>query len=227
MQDGDIIAHEILTRPRGPDQVSIPIQDITTSGHVLGMDEELDLVMIKNALEKSDALPITLNISVKAANSPKFWEKVRPDLAIFHPEDIIFEILEHDVDWDADISHLEKMRQRGYRFALDDFSIGQDHDNRMAVYGNLVDFVKIDGALVRGGLGDADAKFTQAQFSERIAHIKETCPHAQLIAEYVKTRAEADVLFAAGISGVQGRDLKPHDFPLVAKIDSSCKPEHA
>ncbi|MGH1378454.1 MAG: EAL domain-containing protein [Alphaproteobacteria bacterium] len=211
----ETIAYEILSRPNNGEK-SFSIGHLSQLSYELDIAREFDALTCSNALKVAEesplTRPITLNISVDSALSYNFWGFLGAKIEKFEPEDIIFEILENDVDVNADITHLKNFQDRGYRFALDDFSIGQDHENRLSVFGDLVDFIKIDGPFVRAGLGDEDTEFTKEQFDTTIQRLRDDYPNSKLIAERVNNREEAQYLFDMGFSGVQGWDLKEQDF---------------
>lgn len=210
-----IIAYEILSRPHNGEK-SFSIGHLSELSYSLDIAREFDALTCSNALKVAEEAPlrkpITLNLSVDSVLSNDFWAFMEPKLEPFKPKDMIFEILEHNVDRTADITHLEAMKDQGYRFALDDYSIGEDHQNRLHVFGGLVDFIKIDGPFVRAGLGDENTEFTQEQFNETVQRLKDNHPHCALIAERVYNREEAQYLFDMGFVGMQGWDLKAEDF---------------
>ncbi len=223
----EYIAYECLSRPACND-MKFRMDILSEQFYARGVAEEFDILTTANGLKAARNFPVTLNIAVDTVLSTSFWEKMEKRLSPFAPQDLIFEILEHDVDLDADISHLERLRAQGYRFALDDFAIGDSHKNRLFVFGGLIDYIKIDGPLVRAGLGDESDGFTQDDFDKLLDKIKGTHPEATLIAERVRSRAEADTLFDLGFKGVQGRQLKAIDFPYsiaaqnLAKLNMPC-----
>lgn len=225
----ETIAYEILSRPNNGEK-SFSIGHLSQLSYDLDIAREFDALTCSNALkvaeESSWIRPITLNISVDSALSYNFWGFLDSKLKSFDPEDIIFEILENDVDINVDITHLKSLKANGYRFALDDYSIGQDHENRLSVFGGLVDFIKIDGPFIRAGLGDEGTEFTQDQFDETIQRLKDNYPDCALIAERVYNREEAQYLFDMGFTGVQGWDLKPEDFTEDAKAKALNTKSH-
>lgn len=210
-----IVAYEILSRPYNGEK-AFSIGHLSELSYSLDIAREFDALTCSNALKVAEEAPlrrpITLNLSVDSVLSNQFWTFMEPKLEPFKPTDMIFEILEHNVNRTADIAHLYAMKKQGYRFALDDYSIGQDHENRLHVFGDLVDFIKIDGPFVRAGLGDESTEFTQEQFNETAQRLKNEYPHCALVAERVYDREEAQYLFDMGFVGVQGWDLEPEDF---------------
>ena len=222
-----VIARESLIRP-GTKTYKFSVGDLSLEFYKKRLHVDFDLLTCAIGLQHVKKFPVTLNISVESALTPTFWQQIEEYIAHRAPQDIIFEILEHEVSPSVDISHLEDLKERGYRFALDDYSVGSGHVNRLLAFGDLVDYVKIDGKLVRAGLGDNDTKFTPEDFDSVIAQIRDHAPHTQLVAEFVETREEADRLFEMGFAGVQGRALKEEDFEYatvtqsLAKDDPSC-----
>ncbi len=224
------IGHESLSRPVGENGEEFSIANISKEFYEKGMAIPFDVLTSSAGIKHAKQLPITLNIAVETAMSPDFFNfvKSRMEKHEVKPNDVIFEILEHDIKQNAQISHLQNLKNEGFRFALDDISISKgdkqtsrENKNRLAVFGSVVDFVKIDGPLVRAYFEgevteqhDADSQktYTKQDFLDILDTIKTKAPQAQLIAERVYTTSEAKELFDMGISGVQGRELKNTDF---------------
>lgn len=214
-----ILAYESLARPKDTNR-EYSIGKLSEEYYEIGRAVEFDVLTCSIGLDYARAeqkLPITLNISVESALSPVFWKKMEKHLNDnkIGPKQVIFEILEHDVDINTGISHLTELKEQGFRFALDDFSVGQGHENRLIVFGGLVDFVKIDGPLVRAGLGDTEEEckgHTEDQFINIVDTLRERAPDAKLIAERTRSPYEAISLFEMGIDGVQGHKLEAEDF---------------
>lgn len=207
-KDGPI-GHEALSRPRNVAGV-FSIAAFSETAYKSGAFVEFDLLTTAAALQQADEWPISINISVISALSPEFWYQAKQMTRNVDFEGCMFEILEHDVDPDTDISLVRDLKDQGYIFALDDFSGGQSHDNRLAAFGDIVEYIKLDGKLVRGKI-DGTPDEVDA-FDRVIAKITDAAPHAKLIAEHVHDRTEADLLFRMGVHAVQGRDLNPKDF---------------
>lgn len=217
----DYIAHESLARPFGEDGQKFHIAEIAAACYDRGLHEVFDYLTCCVALENATDYPVTLNVSVTSIVSPEFCAKVEKKVKDhgLTPDDIVFEILEHDVDPNVNTSHLREMKEKGFRFALDDFAKGQRDTDRLLAFGELVDYIKIDGPLVRAGLGDAHnddgskLKFKEADFHNVLGKINDYyCKHGSLvapplIAERVRTKDEVKRLFDMGFAGVQGRDL--------------------
>ena len=201
-----ILAHEALARPEGNGQ-AFPIQILANQMYNFGYSSQLDTLTSLNALHQTRKFPITLNISVESALSEKFWDLLIPRIARYSPRDVIFEILEHNVDLSADTMVIEALRGAGYRFALDDFGLGAMHNRRLQVFGPIMDFIKIDGYYLQDlYVHNPD------NLKSLVKYLRSSYPQAQLIAEHVKHFDQAQILFALGFCGVQGRNLRVSDF---------------
>lgn len=226
-----IIGYESLCRPDYKEGKEISMDKVATGFYERGAAIEFDILTCEIGLEttqyklkktfeaygldyaakkiphqKHKKLPVTLNISVESALSPTFWKKLEPYLENFNAQDVIFEILEHDVDPTADISHLNTLKRRGYRFALDDFAAGPEHQNRLKIFADIIDFIKIDGPLIRNAIEEQDRSLND---------ITKSLKDHKLVAERVHSKTEANQLFDMGFYGVQGRELKHEDFTYI------------
>lgn len=216
------IAHESLSRP-AHDEVQFHMDILSQQFYAHGVAEEFDILTSANGLKGAENLPVTLNIAVDTVLSSGFWNKMEKRLSPFSPDDLVFEILEHDVDLNSDISHMYALRDQGYRFALDDFALGESHKNRLKVFGDVIDYIKIDGPIIRAFFdGDSDTN-KHDDLANILEYIRETHPDIELIAERVRSRQEADQLFDMGFTGVQGRQLRAEDFDYATKVDSTCQ----
>jgi len=175
-----------------------------------------DIPGLKIAKELN-CLPITINVSVAALLNPDFCKELDQQIHVLglEPTDVIIEVLEHDIDPNADITHLDNFE---YDIALDDFGLGQDHFNRLHVFGDKVKFIKIDGPYILGYLEEElgfklDDKGSRKSGLKDVlesinAHYKnqgkETPP---LLAERVHDFDEIRELEKLGFTLFQGREL--------------------
>ncbi len=226
-----VLAAESLARPKDDMHGAYSIGELSKEFYRRGLAEKFDVLTCSIGIKHATQLPATLNISVESALSPTFWAEIEQRVEGFEPENFIFEILEHDVDVNADIEHLKALKERGFRFALDDFTGNALDENRLAVFGDLVDYIKIDGPLVRASFDDEGEGYTATQFEKLVETLRTDHPETQLIAERVRTAEEAQTLFDMGFAGVQGRQLKPEFFPYtpeaaaLASAPAACEYE--
>jgi len=158
-----------------------------------------------------------VNLSGASLNDDAFLDFVRDMLSRHRidPGKICFEITETVAitHLDRAVSFINSLRAIGCRFALDDFGSGL---SSFAYLKNLpVDFLKIDGSMVRNILDSAvDAAMVQA--INEIGHVM----GLKTIAEYVENEALRDRLIAMGVDYVQGFAIEiPRPFaPSISNI---------
>jgi diguanylate cyclase (GGDEF)-like protein/PAS domain S-box-containing protein len=173
----------------------------------------------------SDLEPPTMaaiNLSGASLNDETFLDFVRATLAEYaiNPRQICFEITET-----VAISHLDQainfitaLRQLGCRFALDDFGSG------LSSFGYLknlpVDFLKIDGSLVRNVV-DSPVDAAMVQAVHEIGHVM----GLKTIAEYVENETLRQRLIEMGVDYMQGFAIEmPRPFaPIPAGINTQTR----
>ncbi|MCB9990494.1 MAG: EAL domain-containing protein [Rhodospirillales bacterium] len=159
-------------------------------------------------VDAEDHSAITVNALCATLSSKDFWDTLD---ALDHghlPERVIFEILEYETDYSVDHSLMQAARDKGFRFALDDFYPDEQNWKRLDDFAPYLDYIKLDGKFVREGLSG------RTEFSKTIADLKDRYPGVEIIAEQVETAAEARMLFSMGIHAVQGRALPEHHLAL-------------
>ncbi len=224
------IAYEALARPKDETGYNFPIHTIANQFYDENLSEEFDLLTCSMGMEFATKRPLSLNVAVKSILNPSFCNQLEEMTKNYglNNDDIIIEILEHDVALNADISHLHEMKKRGFRFALDDISYSpkdkatsKENRNRITIFSSICEFAKIDGPLIRAYLENGyDSKnkngkpirYTPTDFETLLDTIQRRIPNAQIIAEHIKNKEEADIMFNLGIHGVQGWDLKNENF---------------
>ena len=231
-KDGSVLAHESLCHPTDANGKRYSIANISKLAYECGLGKKFDIMTsslgIKEAA-KTKKIPITINISVESALDPEIFDEIYKRVLKhgLNTKDIIFEILEHDVELDADISHLHALKKQGYRFALDDFGKGQSHDKRLEVFGDIIDFIKIDGPYVRAYLEETcqyksapnkNLLYYPNDFTDILEKIeKKGLEHIPVIAEFVQNMKEIEKLVPLGITAYQSRHLKPEAFSYSIK----------
>lgn len=143
----------------------------------------------------------TINLSGQSLNEEGFAEFILEQLeAVSVPRDkICFEVTETvGITNLSDVTLIiEKIKDAGCRFALDDFGSG------MSSYGYLknlpVDVVKIDGAFVKELVADSSDYAVVKSITE-IAHFMKK----RVVAEFVETSGTLDLLREIGVDYAQG-----------------------
>ena len=181
----------------------------------IGLAQELDLAVCEKALTEAQAshipFPLALNLSGRSIQHGGFAARllVLLDRLGSDPRKVMFEITESAAiqDLDAAAMVMADLRRRGHSLCLDDFGAG------FAAFTYLrrfeVDFVKLDGALLR----DALAQPRDAMLVRALGRLCQAL-HCQTIGEMIETRAEAEAASALGIGFGQGYHFgKPSPVP--------------
>ncbi len=239
-EDNNILFYESLSRPIDDDGVSQAIYPLVNEYYDHHQHFDLDLCTCITAMEIAEIngfKPISLNVSVASALNPRFFDFIEENTEKygFQPKDIIFEILEHSVNQDANIDHLYKLKDKGYRFALDDFGIEKKFQDLLHVFGGLVEIIKVDGQpYVRDYLNKVNCDET-APSSHKCDLIRILIDIDQyygakemptLVAEHVHDRQEIPTLKKLGFTGFQGEYTKKWD-PTKSLGDPLANPSDA
>jgi EAL domain-containing protein (putative c-di-GMP-specific phosphodiesterase class I) len=158
------------------------------------------LTRIRN--ERADErIEYAINLSGASIGDERFIEFLVAQISNsgVRPQSLCFEITETTAVANLAIASefVSELKQRGCRFALDDFGVG------MSSFGYLkgipVDYLKIDGSFIRDLLVDPVNKEMVAAIND-IAHSM----GRQTIAEYVEDRETFMALRSIGVDYVQG-----------------------
>ncbi len=156
---GRLYAHETLARMIDTSGKTLPAGAFVDTIEKYGLSRELDQTIIAQSLKSlavrtaqpENLLRLFINLSAQEIQNRDvlaYAETLCTDLNIA-PDTIVFEIMERDAI--SDIAQmrkfLDKLRQKGFLFALDDFGSGYNsfHYLRELTF----DYVKIDGAFVK------------------------------------------------------------------------------
>lgn len=203
--------HEIFLRLVEPDGEIVPPGDLIQAAERYRMITDIDRWVVHAALKAISAMedpgndglkPIfTINLSGQSLGEERFLEDIVSQLRAsgVSPRQLCFEITET-----AAIANLGRatlffsvLRDIGVRFVLDDFGSGL---SSFAYLRSLpVDFLKIDGELVR----DAGADPIQQALVESIHNVGRVLG-IRTIGECVETESTLDVLRRVGLDYAQG-----------------------
>jgi len=166
----------------------------------------VDTVMrlLDDTVRVPEAGVFVINLSARSLCIPEFVDYLagRLESSSLSPQRICFEVSETSA-----ISNLrplagvvKRLRALGCRFALDDFGSG------LSAFGYLrnleIDYIKIDGGVVRNMMGD-DMNAAMVRAINEIAHVI----GVQTIAEFVETPQIFDRLHAMGVDFAQGHSI--------------------
>ncbi len=214
---------EILLRMAGPDGGVLPPGEFMPAAERYQLMTEIDAWVFRKTIERlsldmPDDLVVAINLSGQTIGSTEFLEMARQELhsSGVAPERLCLEITETAAVANMEEAHafIAAFRELGCRFALDDFGAG------MSSFGYLkqfdVDYLKIDGELVRGIVDDP---VSQAMVSaiNQVGHVM----GLRTIAEFVEDDAMRRSLADIGVDFVQGYGIgKPEPLDsYLARFD--------
>jgi EAL domain-containing protein (putative c-di-GMP-specific phosphodiesterase class I) len=186
---------------------------------------EADMICIRAALTEvvhlGNTVTTFLNVQPRSLTNPDFavclCDEVRS--AGMEEKDIVLELTEQQtiVNPSAFASTLQRLRERGFRIALDDFGEGSSNLN---LFQDLhPDFLKISGTFCRGLAHDPFKQIIVQSTAEMAARAG-----TATVMEAVETAEDAEVLRLLGIDYAQGYFfLKPLPGLELARLLSAGK----
>lgn len=176
--------------------------------HQVGMQQDLEICLIEEAVKALNHLPDDIYISVNASPDTVASGDLADVLQPWPAERIVLEVTEHSMvaDYDILLRQLETLRFRGVRLAIDDAGAG--YAGLQHIVRLHPDIIKldisltqqIDESVVRRSLGAA-----LVSFANEIG--------ADIVAEGIETGAELATLTELGVPLAQGYFLgRPSDL---------------
>ncbi|PPD33016.1 MAG: GGDEF-domain containing protein [Methylomonas sp.] len=158
LSNGDISHYEVLVRMRGEDGQTITPDQFIPVAERMGLIHAIDLWVVENAIDFLAALPsymsrisLAINLSGTAFQYPDLLQTIREKLELTWVDAgrLTFEITETAAvdNFERTRDMINKIRDLGCKFALDDFGAGFCSFNYLKTF--PVDFVKIDGQFIR------------------------------------------------------------------------------
>lgn len=207
--DGSEDHYEVLLRLRQEDGELVSPDIFIPAAERYGLMDDVDRWVVDavatHLKERADNfLPprvYTVNLSGMTISDPEFASYV---LSAIERSGIDAALLHFEITETAAIRHLEnainfmqRLRERGSRFYLDDFGSGL---SSFAYLKQLpVDYLKIDGSFVSSMLEDSSS-FAVVSTINHLAHSM----GLKTVAEYVETEDLLDALIDVGVDFVQG-----------------------
>ena len=220
LERGDVVGMEALARfsdlPERPPNVWI------AEAEAVGMLLDLELALVKAALDQLDALPSDVYLSLNLSPETAMSDRLGGLLEVADPSRIVVELTEHApvADYDELRESLSSLREGGVRLAIDDAGAG------FASLRHIVrldpDVIKLDITLTRRIERDPVRQaltVALVSFANQVG--------ATVVAEGVETELQLEALRAAGIRFVQGFLLgAPGPLPLAEAgqpLEESCR----
>ncbi|WP_284409928.1 EAL domain-containing protein [Acidovorax sp. SUPP3334] len=219
--DGGGLHVEVLLRLQGEGGQSISPGEFVPAAERFGLAQALDRWVVEHTFAalaarrlQPDARPITLcaiNLSGMSVGDESLLQYLREQMARYGvPADqLCFEVTETAaIAYLPNAIHLiRELKQQGCHFALDDFGSGMSSFTYLRHL--PVDFLKIDGALVRDMLEDS-ANRAMVEMINHIGHVM----GKRTIAEFAETPAILEGLRAMGVDYAQGHAIsRPEPMP--------------
>ena len=152
---------------------------------VLGQDGKISINLTGKSIQTKDFEEFLYELANKYSN---------------YINNVVIEITEQDsidVEDRNLIDRIEKLRRLGYRFAIDDFSMGSTSIKYLKY--NIFDLVKIDGALSRDVIKNENSRSIVGSITGLTRKI-----NVDILAEYVEYKEQKDILESIGCFEYQG-----------------------
>ena len=196
--------YEALLRPSfAPGAAIQTTQDFVTFAEAVGLSEELDWAVMQQGIAAQTGSPenaVAINMSGLSMQSEAFRERVTASLrGNVRPGKILVELTETaDIDDMASVSaFIDELRALGTPVCIDDFGAGSAAFRYLKEF--RVDYVKLDGAYVRGALQNAREHgflLTMIELANFVG--------AKVIAETIEQGEEAKMMQELGVEYGQG-----------------------
>lgn len=224
LSDRKIMHYEVLARLRDDDGSLIQPSQFIELAESLGLIREIDMRVVEKVLRhivahpsESDSLRFFVNLSRVSISDPAWVNRFQQLLAAapVRPGQLVFEITETAAMSEVDVTlkFIERLKDMGHRFALDDFGAGFSSFFYLKRF--EVDYIKIDGGFIRDlAEGSSNVVFVRALNDVARGLSK------QVIAEGVETTRAMEILVEMGAQYGQGY-LFRSPYPLEGEPDSN------
>jgi len=208
MADMRTVHYEVLSRVRDESGSMLLPSQFIEYAEALGMVQEIDLRVVGRVLEyvsaperKEQKMRYSVNLSRVSISDPHWVRKFAKMITATDcgRNQLVFEITETAAMSDVDVTQqfIREVKQLGCRFALDDFGAGFSSFYYLKRFD--ADYLKIDGAFVRGLLTDEGNRIFVKALCEVAHGLKK-----QVIAEWVEDREVMKALTDIGTEYGQG-----------------------
>jgi EAL domain-containing protein (putative c-di-GMP-specific phosphodiesterase class I) len=197
LRTGDVVASEALSRFD-----SVPARTPDAWFHDawrVGLGPELELAAAAAALQDLDRLPSTCRLAINVSPGIVERPELAPMLATVDGSRVVLEVTEHmePEDFERTRRHLDPLRRRGVKVAMDDAGSGFSGLSRLIEL--APDIIKLDRAIIEG----IDLDPVRRSLATAIVAFARDVG-AVVIAEGVETEDELDAVGKLGIEQVQG-----------------------
>ena len=204
LEQDRILAFEALTRPSADYGFSGP-QEVFDIAEKIGRAHDLDYLCVQTILARAAELPsdalLFLNLTPQTLDHEVLTGAILLE-AVFSagltPERVVLEITERSVvRLDVVVREAQKLRELGFRLALDDTGAG---NAGLEMLSQLeVDFIKIDRGIVVKSLSDVSARAIFTGITNMARQM-----NSYVIAEGIEDAEMLDLVQQVGAQAVQG-----------------------
>jgi len=211
-RDGRMHRFEALARLITKAGKMIPAENFIPTAEETGLVEQIDCIMLDKVLrtikkwqEKGNQIKGSLNISSLEFDND-LYEKINSKLKEIDlsPESIYLEITEDLLlkSSKSAIKKVEKLRDIGVKFSIDNFGIGSSSLSRLHYL--PIDEIKVDKSFVdfKGSVAKSNRSIIKSALE--IARAKEV----ELVIEGVESQSAMETLFKLGCNYIQGYYFK-------------------
>ena len=196
--------YEALLRPVfTPDSPIQTTHDFVTFAEAVGLSEELDMAVMRHAVaavQDSPGTPVAVNVSGLSMQSVPFRERMLEALGRVAGKGRLLVELTETADIEDVASAAESvasLRAANVPVCIDDFGAGSAAFRYLREF--RVDYVKLDGAYVRGALHNAREHGFLLSMVELANFVG-----AKVIAETIETEPQAKLMREVGVEFGQG-----------------------
>ena len=208
LSDRKTMHYEVLARLRDDDNTLIQPAQFIELAESLGLIRDIDLRVVEKVLRHivnnpspRESLRYFVNLSRVSISDPAWVARFQQLLcsAPVRPGQLVFEITETAAMTEVDVTlkFIERLKDMGHRFALDDFGAGFSSFYYLKRF--EVDYIKIDGELMH-------SLTTDMQMQESVRQLAAAAEQRKIetIAERVENANAMAVLFQLGANYMQG-----------------------
>lgn len=181
---------------------------------------ELTKIIIRKAFEmfQDKDMIFSINISIEDIRNTQTQSYILDMISRFNrPHNIVFELIESAEieDYGPVKAFVKKVKKYGVKIAIDDF--GSGYSNFMHLLELEIDFIKIDGSIIKNILHDKNSKI----LTESIVSMANKL-NIKIIAEFVSSKEIFDVVTPLDIDHIQGYYIG-EPKPVLTEFDEKDK----
>ncbi|WP_227500171.1 bifunctional diguanylate cyclase/phosphodiesterase [Marinobacter nanhaiticus] len=199
---GTFTKYECLMRMEDPEHGAVTASHFIEVASKVRLNRQITRVMVEKAFAAfaTEPFEFSINLSYVDISDPETLALILVHLRSSNVgERVIFEILESDgiANYDEVLQFIETVKCFGCRIAIDDFGTGYSNFSHLLKLN--VDFIKIDGSLIRNLAQDHKAFLVTkgiVQFAQSM--------DIETVAEFVHSEAVQERVVALGIDFSQG-----------------------